>query len=308
MTSIFAKFLRGSSFVAQPVNRQAWPTPADFRSAIQNPGHCFADDVLRSAVPSLDPLGLPRPISGNFATVFHLVAHGHSFAVRCFCSAVSNQEARYLAATSYIATSPRRSPLIDFEYLREGIQIRGIWYPLLIMEWIQGETLDRYISNRLSDLQSLTKLADDWLNLNRELRQACIAHGDLQHGNVLVDQDANLRLVDYDGMFVPSLSLEPPQETRGNRNYQHPGRISNGHYALEMDTFSAIVIYLSILALHDEPSLWDKYNTGENLIFSEADFKNPGGTGVWRDLEKMDGDIPKLAATLKACADGEFRR
>jgi hypothetical protein len=298
--SFFQKFFRGPPpYVPQPPIRQAWPTPSDYRNAVQNPENCFADGVLRSTVAATDRLGLPRTISGNFATVFQLTVGEVSFAVRCFASAVSNHEERYATASSYVSSLRTSAPLIDFEYVPDGIQIRGDWYPILIMEWIQGVTLDRYISSQLGNADALTKLANDWLALNRDLRQAAIGHGDLQHGNVLVSTANQLRLVDYDGMFVPPLSSEPPRERRGNRNYQHPERIATGLYSLDMDTFSVLVIYLSILAVRDQPSLWSTYNTGENLIFSERDFQNPGKTDLWNDLDKMTGESRTLSHRLR---------
>ena len=38
------------------------------------------------------------------------------------------------------------------------------------------------------------------------MREHVIAHGDLQHGNIIVQDDGTIRLVDYDGCYVPELA------------------------------------------------------------------------------------------------------
>src|SRR2546430_4647189 len=49
-----------------------------------------------------------------------------------------------------------------------------------------------------------------------------VAHGDLQHGNILV-RGGSIQLVDYDGMWVPALKGRHATEI-GHRAYQHPER------------------------------------------------------------------------------------
>src|SRR5207248_10425515 len=56
----------------------------------------------------------------------------------------------------------------------------------------------------------------------RHLEAAKVAHGDLQHGNILV-RGGSIQLVDYDGMWVPALSGRDATEI-GHRAYQHPER------------------------------------------------------------------------------------
>src|SRR5438093_695743 len=78
------------------------------------------------------------------------------------------------------------------------------------------------------------------------LREAGMAHADLQHGNVLLipgskDNALALRLVDYDGMYVPALADRPSGEL-GHPNYQHPLRVDQAGYNPGVDRFSHLVI------------------------------------------------------------------
>ena len=61
------------------------PTGQQFQEAVQNPELNFADAELKQGEPVLNELGLPKPISGNFASVFTFdCSHGKRYAVKCF--------------------------------------------------------------------------------------------------------------------------------------------------------------------------------------------------------------------------------
>jgi len=129
------------------------------------------------------------------------------------------------------------------------------------------------------------------------LSGAHTAHGDLQHGNILVDGSGQIRLVDYDGFFLPALRGRPPGEV-GHANYQHPERLQKGYYEENADAFSALVIYLSLLALPLDSGLWQFHN-GENLILKADDLQRPWQTPVWSRLRgSPDAEVRRLAAEL----------
>ena len=77
-----------------------------------------------------------------------------------------------------------------------------------------------------------------------------MAHGDLQHGNVLLvpvpeTGRLSLQLVDYDGMFVPALAGFKTGEV-GHPAYQHPQRLREAIYNAQIDRFSHLAIYTAI--------------------------------------------------------------
>jgi hypothetical protein len=132
-----------------------------------------------------------------------------------------------------------------------------------------------------------------------------MAHGDLQHGNVIVDESNSLRLVDLDGMYVPAMAGWKASEL-GHRHYQHPKR-SADHFDAKLDNFSGLVIYLSLLALAEQPDLWKEFHD-ENLIFIKSDFENPRTSKLLGKIKAIVGDCRRLAEALgKACGEDPSR-
>jgi hypothetical protein len=271
-----------------------WPTPQDYNEAIQNPRSCFGDEELRAGSPELTPLGLPKPISGAFASVYQMNCSARRWAVRCFLREVSDHQARYQAISAHLR-SARLPFTVGFDFLAEGIRIRGKWYPILKMEWIDGEPLNLYIERNLTNPAALQALATRWLETLAAMRREGIAHGDLQHGNVLVS-NGQIKLIDYDGMYVPALAGLGSHE-EGHRNYQHPGR-GGGDYGPYLDAFSGWVVLLSLAALAVDPRLWQRLNGGDEcLLLRRDDFEKPQRSKAFQSI--LAGRTPELRAIAK---------
>lgn len=248
------------------------PSALDYSNAIQNPHLNFQDTELKTGQPDLTPLGLPRPISGNFATVFQMHCEQRDWAVRCFTRELNDQQARYAVINHYLEMA-NLPYWVKFDFMPKGIKVDGKWYPILKMEWIEGELLDHFVAKHLYDSKQLRQLAARWAIMIRHLEKAEIAHGDLQHGNILIVNE-KIKLVDYDAMFVPALGGQLSREI-GHPNYQHPARTAND-FGFHIDRFSAWVIYLSLMALILNPNLWELVGAGnENLLFTKEDFVKP---------------------------------
>ncbi|MUT68337.1 hypothetical protein [Paenibacillus sp. NEAU-GSW1] len=279
-----------------------WPTPQDYREAIQNPRICFKDPELQAGHPELDKLGLPRPISGSFASVYKLKCGEQEWAVRCFTNNVKDQKIRYDAISLHLRFNPLPY-LVPFEYLSEGININGQWFPIVKMHWVEGEPLLDYMGRNLHRADLLQELSDKWIIMTRELCSANIGHGDMQHGNILIKKN-EIILIDYDGMYVPALNGMTSNEL-GHRNYQHPGR-NEGHFGPYIDHFSAWVIWISIAALCADPSLWHSLEAGEpeeSLLFRRNDFVSPDASRAFELLALVEEKaVRKSANSLRAFA------
>jgi len=274
-----------------------WPSPQDYNEAIQNPRQAFADPELQDGDPELNLLGLPRPITGAFASVYKMQCGQRIWAVRCFLRDFKDQQQRYTAINQHL-DRVHLPYTVGFTFLSQGIRVRGQWYPILKMEWVQGDPLNVYIEKHLGNSDMLLTLAGRWIRMIKELQQASIAHGDLQHGNILIVGD-ELRLVDYDAMYVPALSGKTSHEA-GHRNYQHPSRTND--FDLYLDNFSAWVIYLSLLAYSVEPGLWYRFGAGDEcLLFRRDDFTNPGSSLIFFTLERsQNSQIQQLASLFRS--------
>src|SRR6185295_4558108 len=156
------------------------------------------------------------------AAVYKMLCGRKTWAVKCFAHPVVDHQVRYTRISEHLGKMHLRY-MVGFRFHSEGINVKGRWYPLLQMEWIEGERLNDYVGRHLMEPAKLHGLAQRIILMVRELQAARIAHGDLQHGNILVCND-DLRLVDYDGMWVPSLAGILPSEF-GHPHYQHPDRL-----------------------------------------------------------------------------------
>jgi hypothetical protein len=142
------------------------------------------------------------------------------------------------------------------------------------MGWIDGLPLDVYVSNVIQRADVLKELADRWLITIGCLKTGGVAHGDLQHGNIIV-HNGTIHLVDLDGMFVPAMKGWNASEL-GHQHYQHPARAVH-HFSASLDNFSALVIYISFLAVAECPELWASFHD-ENLILTKRDFQSPSAS------------------------------
>lgn len=275
---------------------QRWPASRDFQEAIQNPSCCFTDAELRCLVPALDKLGMPIVTSGQFAYVFKLndASGTGAQAIRCFRGFLGDRQQRYQAIDRHLDKTSIPC-VVSFDYNSEGIFVLGRKYPILIMEWLSGLPLDVYIGDVFQRSDLLKRLAELWLKVIALLKDAGVAHGDLQHGNILV-QNGDLRLVDLDGMFVPEMAGWMASEL-GHQHYQHPER-SPQHFGTGLDNFSALVIYISLLAIAESPELWREFHD-ENLIFTSGDFKEPGSSKLFGKLRKV-ASVQRLVSTLES--------
>lgn len=272
------------------------PEPAEYNQAIQNPRTCFSDPELRDGHPETDALGLPRAASGNFASVYRMHCGGRDWAVRCFLRDVGDQEQRYRAIGAHLSVA-NLPYTVGFDFLPRGVLVRGQWHPILKMEWVRGDPLSVYIQEHLRDPAMLGALADGWLEMMRALHRAGIAHGDLQPGNVLVTS-GGLRLIDYDGMFVPALAGRRSHEL-GHRDFQPPDRRET-HFGSYLDNFSACLVYLSLLAFRAQPDLGAHIRAdSEHLLFRRDDLERPDRSAAFDALARLpDPEIRALAPQL----------
>ncbi len=232
----------------------AWPHSQDYNEALQNPRTSFRDSHLQAGQVICNALGIPQPCSGNFADVYAIecTTDRTKWAVKCFTREIHGLRERYREISRHLRQA--RLPFtVDFQYLEEGIRVGGRWYPVLKMHWIEGLTLNAFVRDSLDRPARLEALGRVWLRMAQRLREAQIAHADLQHGNVLLvpENDGHslaVKLIDYDGMWVPALARTPSGEV-GHPAYQHPQRLREGTYSPAVDRFPLLVVAAALQCL-----------------------------------------------------------
>ena len=79
-----------------------WPTPQDYNEAIQIPRGNLQDAELQQAVVYTDANGLPRPVTGSFASVYRLHCQDKNFSLRLFLRNISDQDERYALISDFV--------------------------------------------------------------------------------------------------------------------------------------------------------------------------------------------------------------
>lgn len=277
------------------------PRGDEYNVAVQNPRIAFTDTDLKSSSVEETPLGLPKPYSGGFTITYKLSNHQKGWAVRCFHRDIQDLQRRYQAIGNFLAKTPSQY-FVEAKYLAEGIKVNGKGYPIIKMLWLEGEPLNIFLTKAYTQKAKIEKLLADFVNLINELERFGIAHGDLQHGNIIVKND-KLFLIDYDGMYFPELATLKTNEI-GHINYQHPKR-SASHYNQNIDRFSAIVIYIGLKAISLNANLWKKYDNSENLLFKSQDFADLQHSQLIQDLSAIP-EIKPLVERLIGCCHLDF--
>lgn len=245
---------------------------------------------------------MPKVWTGNFAQVYELTSGSKRWAVKCFTRSSGNLTVRYAAISSAIVAS-KLPYFVDFRFMADEMLVGNTRYPIVKMQWLEGQFIDKFVEANLYQPRHLIDLAVQLVLMVNELEKHNLAHGDLQHGNIVVTP-SGIQLVDYDGMFVPSFAGTVAPEI-GLPSFQHPKR-GAAHYAVGLDRFALLVICTGLCAVAVEPSIWYEFYTGDNLLFSAADFRAPNDSKLFHRLTTLhDENVKRFSNALRAaCARG----
>lgn len=270
----------------------------DILTAIKNLDLFLKVPDLKGATARINKNGNPFVYVGGFNMVFQLTHKSKKWAFRVWHVPMGENEERYLKISKYL-TSKKLPYFAEFIYDEKGILVNGELVDTIRMEWLDGMLFKEYIEKNLENSSLLISLADNFLKMCQDLRTNQISHGDLQEGNILVTENGDIKLVDYDSICIPEIEGQKELVT-GLKGYQHPSRFLGGKASLGADYFSELVIYLSILGIANKPELWDKYQVKDTqyLLFSETDFNDLENSKIYKDLSGISLKIDKLLAIL----------
>ena len=291
------------------------PTLGDYVSAFQQEAFAFTVEELKAGrvARQLDGKTV-KSWSGSFAVTFEVQTGSARQAIRCFTNAstdLDDIQKRYSLIRSAIKTVDTNS-LLPVEYLADCVRtfsLPAMRFPIIRMPWVEGSPISDWVKqwHATANLKELRDFTRRFIDIVDRLGQAHIAHGDLQHGNVLVRPNGSIVLVDYDGMFVPGMleqGLNLSNE-RGHPNYQHPDR--NAQFDERLDRFASMVIVTALHTLEADRAAWDQFsNGGDNLLFAADDFKDPDRPGgIFRYLKGIPAER-ELGARLTEISRGRF--
>ena len=270
------------------------PAITDIRVSIENKDIFVKDEFVKQGEFVRDANGNLMMYAGGFTAVFPVILNGEKWAFRCWHSDLGNVKRRFQIISDSINTV-KPSYLCDFEYVDEGIVVNGKIYPTTRMRWVEGVSIKDYICTNVNDSKKLKDLSERFLAMEQDMRSHEFAHGDLQHGNIIVDKKGELYLVDYDSFYCPELKGESDIIT-GLADYQHPARKSNVQANEKLDYFSELVIYTSILAIAANPNLLQKYQVAdsERMLFAAQDYLSFHQSEIYKDLLGLTPKINQL--------------
>ena len=268
-----------------------YPLISEYVRAIQDASNNL--DELAHLVPVLDDHGEPYRSSGAFAVVFKMKDEqtGKCYALKCFTEEQEGRAEAYRQIADELEFVDS-SYITSVKYLDKEIFVDSSCeedeFPVLLMDWIDGETMENYIAENYQDNYTMAMLCYRFCKMAVWLRSQPFAHGDIKPDNIMVRPDGSLTLVDYDGMFVPAMKGQK-SPTIGTKGFSHPLRTVDD-FDETIDDFALASIALSLKAISLKPSLLDEYGAADRLLFSAEDYRELSKSKVLAALQELMND------------------
>ena len=269
-----------------------YPLISEYIDAIRSAEDNF--DKLSSLRPVLDSNGNPVMSVGNFAVVFKMkdVFNDRIFAVKCFIKE-QEQRSEYYRLISEELSYVSSPYLLHVRYLERELFVccescDEEEFPVLVMEWVEGQPLDAYLKQHIDDTYDLQMLAYRFCKMGAWLLSQPFAHGDLKPDNILVREDGALVLVDYDGMYVSTMEGREACEL-GSPDFRHPLRDKES-FDEHIDDFSIATIALSLKSIALSPQLYHQYGAADRLLFSANDYHDIGQSPALKAITSLSSD------------------
>ena len=265
-----------------------YPLISEYVRAIQDASNNL--DELAHLVPVQDDHGEPYRSSGAFAVVFKMKDEqtGKCYALKCFTEEQEGRAEAYRQIADELEFVDS-SYITSVKYLDKEIFVDSSCeedeFPVLLMDWIDGETMETYIAENYQDNYAMAMLCYRFCKMAAWLRSQPFAHGDIKPDNIMVRPDGNLTLVDYDGMFVPAMKGQK-SPTIGTKDFSHPLRTVDD-FDETIDDFALTSIALSLKVISMNSKLLDTYGASDRLLFSESDYRNPSNSKVISVLQEL---------------------
>ncbi len=218
------------------------------------------------------PDGSPDFSIGNNSIIFRIHHNGGEKMLKCYTRNKRNTRRIY-----------------GKKCLREELYIHsdhnhGDWVDVVMDDWLDGQTLHSAILKNRDNPAAMKALAESFDVMALELLGKEWAHGDLKPENIIVTPEGEMRLIDFDAMFLPSFIGEQSEEC-GTTAFQHPYRDIN-YFDKSIDDYPIALISTALHALSTDPTLAERYDIEEALLFTPQEII--GGTSVaYREVLKL---------------------
>ena len=269
-----------------------YPLISEYLAAIQDAHDNL--DKLNHLVPVLDKHGEPYRSSGAFAVVFKMKDEqtGKCYALKCFTEEQEGRAEAYRQIAEELEFVDS-SYITSVKYLEKELFVDSNCeddeFPVLLMDWIEGETMETYIAENYTDSYEMSMLCYRFCKMAAWLCSQSFAHGDIKPDNIIVRPDGTLTLVDYDGMFVPAMKGKK-SPTIGTKDFSHPLRTIDD-FDETIDDFALASIALSLKAISLDSSLLQSYGASDRLLFSATDYLDLSKSKIFAALQGLLSDV-----------------
>ena len=277
-----------------------YPTISEYIESIKYAEDNFA--TLTDIRPVLNADGYPIMSSGNFAVVFKMRSNKNDkiYAIKCFTREQEGRDEAYEKISDEL--SKIDTPFfLKTQFLKNELFVNSNSsnvsdFPVVVMEWVDGKPLDRYIHDLVTANKSLELLICRFIRLTKWLVPSKFAHGDIKPDNIIVKDDGEIVVVDYDGMYVPAMKGQCAREY-GSSDFRHPERKTQGFNA-RIDDFSFASILLSLVAIEYDNDLYRKYSAKDRLLLSESDYVNLQKSEFLKEISLSDNSDLNIALSF----------
>ena len=265
-----------------------YPLISDYVAAIRGAKENL--DELAYLEPVLDNHGEPYRCNGDFAVVFKMKdpKTGRNHALKCFTDEQEGRSEAYRQIAEELA-SVDSTYITAVKYLEQELSVDSSCndeaFPVLLMDWVDGETMETYIADHYADHHTMAMLCYRFCEMAAWLRAQSFAHGDIKPDNIMVRPDGTLTLVDYDGMYVAAMKGRK-SPTIGTKDFAHPLRTVDD-FDETIDDFALAVIALSLKAISLDPSLYTTYGASDRLLFAASDFLDLSKSKVLAESQSL---------------------
>ena len=281
-----------------------YPLISEYVEAIKSAEDNF--DELSYLRPVLNDDGMPIMSVGGFSVVFKMKdkRDGKFYAIKCFTKGQNGQAENYRLIEEELRDV--KSPyLVSFRYMDRELYVDSkqtdeTEFPVLLMEWVEGKTLDIYLRENLDNKYDLEILFNQFNILAQWLILQPFAHGDLKPDNIMIRDIrdyCSIALIDYDGMYVPSMKGQKAREL-GSPDFRHPQRTEDD-FDSHIDDFSIVSILLSLKSLSINLQLLEEFGASDRLLLSKNDYLDIYNSTFIRNItQSKDSDILSYISLL----------
>lgn len=267
--------------------------------------------LLKGFSPKDGLFGEPLYYKGGFGLVFPFISGKNKIAFRVWFNEVEGIKSRMKDILAFMKKNPLPY-FVNFDVYEKGLFVKTNeghqTIDVMTMDWINGKDLKKYVNDAInSDLSQseiksiLLDLLKKIYNLFVDLHKIGISHGDLQHTNIIIDDNNAIKLIDYDSFFVPGM-VYTEQITGGYIAYQHPNRKDSVYANEKNDYFSELIIFMSLLAIYEDFSIWDRYKIAKRdlaFTFDERDYKDIQSSSLFKEFQLLSPLMKKLCQILQ---------